>query len=151
MHALKLSALLAAFLFCAQAHAAGSTGASCTGWCQILLRAPRCTRPCCCRRERGRLRRLWAAISTKLAVDSARAREGASGARRALRGSLRGARRGGALSRQCECGGEFSGGRGGRSYGIAGRNCAPERLIAAAAAFARVHVPTLWLYAVNDG
>lgn len=45
----------------------------------------------------------------------------------------------------------FSGGRGGRSYGIAGRNCAPEHLIAAAAAFARVHVPTLWLYAVNDG
>jgi pimeloyl-ACP methyl ester carboxylesterase len=45
----------------------------------------------------------------------------------------------------------FSGGRGGHSYGVAGRNCAPERLIAAAAAFgARAQVPTLWLYAAND-
>jgi pimeloyl-ACP methyl ester carboxylesterase len=45
----------------------------------------------------------------------------------------------------------FSGGRGGRSYGIANRNCAPARLVSAAAAYGRAtRVPTLWLYAKND-
>jgi len=45
----------------------------------------------------------------------------------------------------------FSGGRGGRSYGVSGRNCAPGRLVQAAAAFGRrARAPTLWLYAAND-
>jgi pimeloyl-ACP methyl ester carboxylesterase len=45
----------------------------------------------------------------------------------------------------------FSGGRGGRSFGIANRNCAPDRLVSAAYAYGRmVRVPTLWLYAAND-
>jgi dienelactone hydrolase len=45
----------------------------------------------------------------------------------------------------------FSGGLGGHSLGVAGRNCAPDRLAAAAGQFGRTtHVPTLWLYAQND-
>lgn len=45
----------------------------------------------------------------------------------------------------------FAGGRGGRSYDRPGNNCAPERLVAAAATFGRTaRVPTLWLYAEND-
>jgi dienelactone hydrolase len=45
----------------------------------------------------------------------------------------------------------FSGGRGGHSYGLPNRNCAPERLVRAAAAFGRQNkVKTLWLYSAND-
>jgi pimeloyl-ACP methyl ester carboxylesterase len=45
----------------------------------------------------------------------------------------------------------FSGGRGGHSYGIANRNCAPDRLVRAAAAYGRAtRVPSLWLYSAND-
>ena len=45
----------------------------------------------------------------------------------------------------------FAGGRGGRSYGVANRNCAPDRLIRAATTYGRTtRVPTLWLYAEND-
>lgn len=45
----------------------------------------------------------------------------------------------------------FSGGRGGHADGVSGRNCAPERLVAAAQAFGRsAKIPTLWLYAEND-
>jgi pimeloyl-ACP methyl ester carboxylesterase len=45
----------------------------------------------------------------------------------------------------------FAGGLGGRSYDWPNRNCAPERLIQAAARFgATSRVPTLWLYARND-
>ncbi len=45
----------------------------------------------------------------------------------------------------------FSGGRGGRSPGVANRNCAPDRLVDAAAAYGRTgRVPTLWLYSQND-
>ena len=45
----------------------------------------------------------------------------------------------------------FSGGRGGHSYGVPNRNCAPERLVQAAAAFgAAARAKTLWLYAEND-
>ena len=45
----------------------------------------------------------------------------------------------------------FSGGRGGRSYGLPDRNCAPERLVRAAAAYGRQNkVKTLWLYSAND-
>ena len=45
----------------------------------------------------------------------------------------------------------FSGGRGGHSYGVPNRNCAPERLVQAAAAFgAAARAKTLWLYAAND-
>ena len=45
----------------------------------------------------------------------------------------------------------FSGGRGGHSYGVPNRNCAPERLVQAAAAFgAAAKAKTLWLYAAND-
>jgi hypothetical protein len=41
----------------------------------------------------------------------------------------------------------FSGGRGGRSYGMANKNCAPERLVEVAGDFGRTtRVPTLWLY-----
>jgi dienelactone hydrolase len=44
-----------------------------------------------------------------------------------------------------------AGGRGGRADNKRGNICAPERLLAAAAAFGRqAHVPTLWLYADND-
>ncbi len=45
----------------------------------------------------------------------------------------------------------FAGGRGGRSYNQPNRNCAPDRLVAAAAEFGRrVRVPTLWIYTEND-
>jgi len=45
----------------------------------------------------------------------------------------------------------FAGGRGGRSYNQPNRNCAPERLVAAAAEYGRrVRVPTLWIYTEND-
>ena len=45
----------------------------------------------------------------------------------------------------------FSGGRGGRDRGRPGKNCAPDRLVAAAGRFGRTaRVPTLWLYATND-
>lgn len=46
----------------------------------------------------------------------------------------------------------FSAGRGGRIDGVAGSNCAPERLLAAAHEFGeKSRVPALWLYAQNDG
>ena len=45
----------------------------------------------------------------------------------------------------------FSGGMGGRSYDLPGRNCAPDRLITTAAKFGRMaRLPTLWIYAQND-
>jgi dienelactone hydrolase len=45
----------------------------------------------------------------------------------------------------------FSGGRGGRNLGKAGRNCSPGKLVAAAGAFGRAaRIPSLWLYAEND-
>lgn len=45
----------------------------------------------------------------------------------------------------------FAGGRGGRADGRPGQNCAPDRLVAASAAFGRTaRIPTLWLYAEND-
>jgi dienelactone hydrolase len=45
----------------------------------------------------------------------------------------------------------FSGGLGGHSYGVADRNCAPDRLVQAAAQFGRTtRIGTLWLYARND-
>jgi dienelactone hydrolase len=45
----------------------------------------------------------------------------------------------------------FAGGRGGRDYNRPGRNCSPERLLAAAAEYGKTaRVPTLWLYASND-
>ena len=45
----------------------------------------------------------------------------------------------------------FAGGRGGRDPNRGGSNCAPERLIAAAAEYGRTaRLPTLWLYAEND-
>jgi len=45
----------------------------------------------------------------------------------------------------------FAGGRGGRSGDKAGNNCAPDRLVAAAASFGRgARVPTLWIYTEND-
>jgi dienelactone hydrolase len=45
----------------------------------------------------------------------------------------------------------FSGGRGGHSYGVANRNCAPDRLVSAAMTYGRTtRAPTLWLYAQND-
>jgi dienelactone hydrolase len=45
----------------------------------------------------------------------------------------------------------FAGGRGGHAYGRPGAVCAPDRLIAAAGAYAQAaKVPTLWLYAAND-
>ena len=45
----------------------------------------------------------------------------------------------------------FAGGRGGRDHNVAGNNCAPDRLVAAAAEFGQTaRVPTLWLYAKND-
>jgi pimeloyl-ACP methyl ester carboxylesterase len=45
----------------------------------------------------------------------------------------------------------FAGGRGGHSYGVANRNCAPERLVQAAATYGSfAKAPTLWLYSQND-
>jgi pimeloyl-ACP methyl ester carboxylesterase len=45
----------------------------------------------------------------------------------------------------------FAGGRGGHSYGVANRNCAPERLVQAAAAYgSSAKAATLWLYSQND-
>jgi dienelactone hydrolase len=45
----------------------------------------------------------------------------------------------------------FAPGRGGRVDNVPNRNCAPDRLVAAARAFgAKAKVPTLWLYAEND-
>ncbi len=45
----------------------------------------------------------------------------------------------------------FAGGLGGHSYGEPNRNCAPERLVQAAAAFGQItRIPTLWLYSAND-
>lgn len=45
----------------------------------------------------------------------------------------------------------FSGGRGGRHLDKPSNNCAPERLVAAAAFFgSTTRVPTLWIYAEND-
>jgi dienelactone hydrolase len=45
----------------------------------------------------------------------------------------------------------FAGGRGGYAGGRPNRVCAPERLIAAAGAFAHTaRIPTLWLYSRND-
>jgi dienelactone hydrolase len=44
-----------------------------------------------------------------------------------------------------------AGGRGGRAGGKPHRNCAPERLVEAAARFGRrARVPSLWLYSEND-
>jgi dienelactone hydrolase len=45
----------------------------------------------------------------------------------------------------------FSGGRGGRNLGKAGKNCSPGKLVATAGEFGRAaRIPTLWLYAEND-
>lgn len=45
----------------------------------------------------------------------------------------------------------FAPGLGGRVDDVAGRNCAPDRLVATAHAFGeKASVPTLWLYAEND-
>jgi dienelactone hydrolase len=45
----------------------------------------------------------------------------------------------------------FAAGRGGRVDGAAGKNCAPDRLVAAAGEFGRTaRMPTLWIYAEND-
>ena len=45
----------------------------------------------------------------------------------------------------------FAGGRGGRNRNRPENNCAPDRLVAAAADFGRTaRLPTLWLYAEND-
>ena len=45
----------------------------------------------------------------------------------------------------------FAPGRGGRIDGVTGRNCAPERLIAAAHQFGeKTRIPSLWIYAEND-
>ena len=45
----------------------------------------------------------------------------------------------------------FAPGRGGRIDGETGKNCAPERLIAAAREFGeKARIPTLWIYAEND-
>jgi dienelactone hydrolase len=46
----------------------------------------------------------------------------------------------------------FAPGRGGRVNGEANRNCAPDRLIAAARQFGeQTRIPSLWIYAENDG
>jgi dienelactone hydrolase len=46
---------------------------------------------------------------------------------------------------------DFSGGRGGRDRNKANNNCAPDQLVAAAAAYGQTaRIPTLWLYAEND-
>ncbi len=45
----------------------------------------------------------------------------------------------------------FSGGRGGFSNNMAGHNCSPDRLVAAAGIFGKsARIPSLWLYAEND-
>ncbi|MBN8993880.1 MAG: alpha/beta hydrolase [Rhizobiales bacterium] len=45
----------------------------------------------------------------------------------------------------------FAPGRGGRQHGLANNNCAPGRLVEAAARFgAKARIRTLWLYAAND-
>jgi dienelactone hydrolase len=45
----------------------------------------------------------------------------------------------------------FAGGLGGHAYGKPNRNCAPDRLVNAAAAYGQTsRVPTLWIYAAND-
>jgi dienelactone hydrolase len=45
----------------------------------------------------------------------------------------------------------FAGGRGGRSDNRPNNNCAPDRLVTAAAEFGRTaHTPTLWFYSQND-
>jgi len=45
----------------------------------------------------------------------------------------------------------FAGGLGGHSFDKPNRNCAPEKLVGAAAAYGRnSRMPTLWLYAEND-
>jgi dienelactone hydrolase len=45
----------------------------------------------------------------------------------------------------------FAPGRGGRIDGVTGRNCAPDRLVAAARQFGeRNRIPSLWIYAEND-
>ncbi len=46
---------------------------------------------------------------------------------------------------------DFAGGLGGRAFDRSDNNCAPDRLVAAAADFARTaRVPSLWIYAEND-
>jgi dienelactone hydrolase len=46
---------------------------------------------------------------------------------------------------------DFAGGLGGRSYDRPDNNCAPDRLVAAAAEFGRTaRIPTLWVYSEND-
>ncbi len=46
---------------------------------------------------------------------------------------------------------DFAGGLGGRSWDRPDNNCAPDRLIAAAAEFGRTaRIPTLWIYTEND-
>jgi dienelactone hydrolase len=46
---------------------------------------------------------------------------------------------------------DFAGGLGGRSWDRPDNNCAPDRLIATAAAFGRTsRIPTLWIYTEND-
>ena len=46
---------------------------------------------------------------------------------------------------------DFAGGLGGRSWDRPDNNCAPDRLIAAAAEFGRTsRLPTLWIYTEND-
>ena len=45
----------------------------------------------------------------------------------------------------------FAPGRGGRIDGVTGRNCAPDRLVAAARQFGeKTRIPSLWIYAEND-
>jgi dienelactone hydrolase len=45
----------------------------------------------------------------------------------------------------------FAGGRGGRSGDRPDNNCAPDRLVAAAASFGHgTHIPSLWIYTEND-
>ena len=45
----------------------------------------------------------------------------------------------------------FAPGRGGRIDGVTGRNCAPDRLVAAARQFGeKTQIPSLWIYAEND-
>jgi dienelactone hydrolase len=45
----------------------------------------------------------------------------------------------------------FAPGLGGRADDVAGKNCAPDRLVAAARGYGeKARVPALWLYAEND-
>ena len=45
----------------------------------------------------------------------------------------------------------FAPGRGGRIDGVTDRNCAPDRLVAAARQFGeKIRIPSLWIYAEND-